>query len=445
MRTARPLDSRLPEILEGISAPRTPDYFDDILGQVGRTRQRPGWTFPERWLPMTALSERVATAPRIPMRLAVGLALLLLALAVSVVLIAGSQRPSVPAPFGVAANGLVVFVDDTGSVLAGNIDDGTTRVIVPGPGNTSPAFSPDGRSLAYLHRSGGRTEIVVSGAQGESARVVNTTPIGNIGHLFWAPDSKSVIAPIGADLIAFDAATPGEPRVVFSVPDGAPEGWLDNLNANVADAFRPPNGDEILFVGSGREGTGLYRQKLAGGDPIAVVTDATVDSVWEENLSGAQWSPDGSQIVLTIHPKATPLFGYAYIVNADGSGLRRVSTFESRGGGGVVDEEHTAWSPDGTRIAFGRWITYPDGASDPRPIVIVDLASGEEREASNREVNGYHSWSWSPDGTSILQVPGEGSLDAGKVIEVDAATGRSRQIGWTSAGAASWQRTVPKS
>jgi len=71
MNTARPVESRLPEILEGISAPRTPDYFDDILGQVGRTRQRPGWSFPERWLPMTALSERVATAPRIPMRMGV--------------------------------------------------------------------------------------------------------------------------------------------------------------------------------------------------------------------------------------------------------------------------------------------------------------------------------------------------------------------------------------
>ena len=446
MRTARPLDSRLPEILEGISAPQTPAYFDDILGQVGRTRQRPGWTFPERWLPMTALSERVATAPRIPMRLAVGLALLLLALAVSVMLIAGSQRPSVPAPFGVAANGQVVFVDDKGSVMAGNIDDGTTRVIVRGPGNASPAFSPDGLSLAYLHRAAtGATEIVVSGARGESPRVVNTRAVANIGHLIWAPDSKSVIAVIGADIFAFDAATPAEPRIVFSMPDGAPQGWLENINANVADAFRPPNGDEILFVGTGPEGTGLYRQKLAGGDPIPVVTDATVDSIWESNQSGAQWSPDGTQIVLTIHPKATPDFGYAWIVNADGTGLRRVSSFEAPGGGGIVDEEHTAWSPDGKKIAFGRWITYPDGSTDPRPVVIVDLATGEEREASNREVNGYHSWSWSPDGSSILQVPGGGNEHADSVIEVDATTGEARQVGWTSVGPATWQRLPPKS
>src|SRR6476646_688406 len=108
MNTARPVESRLPEILEGISAPRTPDYFDDILGQVSRTPQRPGWSFPERWLRMTAFSERVATSPRIPMRMAVVLSLLLLGLAVSTVRSVGSERPSVPAPCGVAGNGEVV-------------------------------------------------------------------------------------------------------------------------------------------------------------------------------------------------------------------------------------------------------------------------------------------------------------------------------------------------
>ena len=47
---------------------------------------------------MTAISERVATAPRIPMRLAVALALLLAALAVSIALIAGSMSMAI-APF----------------------------------------------------------------------------------------------------------------------------------------------------------------------------------------------------------------------------------------------------------------------------------------------------------------------------------------------------------
>jgi hypothetical protein len=441
MRTARPVESRLPEILEGISAPRTPDYFDDILGQVGRTRQRPRWTFPERWLPMTALSERVATAPRIPMRMAVVLALLLLALAVSIVLIAGSQRPSVPAPFGVAGNGEVVFADQTGAIVAGNVSDGTTKVIVSGSGHSRPVFSPDGRSLAYLQRQGsGRTDIVVSDPNGASPRLLNPNAVTGIGHFGWTPDSRSVVAVIGGDIFAFDPTATAEPTLLLHVPSGLD--YLDTFNNNLSDIFRPPNGDDILFIGTGPRGAGLYRMRLVGADPIAVVTDQTIDSTWSSNQSGAQWSPDGTRIVLTIHPAATPQFGYAYVVNADGTDLRRLTKYEVSGA--VVDEEHASWSPDGTRIALARWIMYDDGNIDPRPVVIVDVATGHEVEASNREVNGYNGWSWSPDGSVILEVPGDGSDDAAKGMQVDAGTGQARELGWTSPNAASWQRTVPR-
>ena len=72
MSSSERYERRLPELLDELAAPRTPAYFDDILGQVGRTRQRPGWTFPERWLPMSAVSERLSAAPRVPLRAVVG-------------------------------------------------------------------------------------------------------------------------------------------------------------------------------------------------------------------------------------------------------------------------------------------------------------------------------------------------------------------------------------
>jgi dipeptidyl aminopeptidase/acylaminoacyl peptidase len=440
MSAARLIETRLPEVLETLSNPRTPAYYDDILGQVARTRQRPGWTFIERWLPMAAISERLATAPRIPMRVAIALLLLLLAFATTV-LIAGALRPTVPAPFGVAGNGSIVFTDSSGAINVGSLTDGKSRVIVPGSGHSKPVFSPDGRWLAYLQVGDAATsDIVVSGPNGDAPQVLSTAQAGSIGHFTWTPDSRAVIAVVGAEIQAFDLAG-GAPRVIFKDPGGFKLDYLDNQNGSLADIFRPPNGDEILFIGTAGSQFGLYRQALAGGDPIPVVTDKTVPSVWFENPSGAQWSPDGRRIVLTIHPPETPAFGRAYVVNADGSGLQRVSKLELPGI--VIDEEHTAWSPDGTRIAFGRWNNDADGNVDPRPVVIVDLATGEEREASNREVNGYSGWTWSPDGSSILQVPGDGSEDAGTVIVVDAATGQSHKIGWMSGSAPTWQRTLP--
>ena len=42
--------------------PRTPDYFDDLLGQTARTSQRPAWTFLERWLPMLEIARQPVVA-----------------------------------------------------------------------------------------------------------------------------------------------------------------------------------------------------------------------------------------------------------------------------------------------------------------------------------------------------------------------------------------------
>ena len=112
-------ERRLPVILDSLAPTRAPEYFDDILGQVDRTRQRPGWTFPERWLPVSALTNRLAVTPRIPMRAAIAVMLLIVGLVVGALLLAGS-RQRVPAPFGPAANGQIMFIDEDGAIRSGN-------------------------------------------------------------------------------------------------------------------------------------------------------------------------------------------------------------------------------------------------------------------------------------------------------------------------------------
>jgi TolB protein len=78
----------------------------------------------------------------------------------------------------------------------------------------------------------------------------------------------------------------------------------------------------------------------------------------------------------------TTLGGPFYVVNADGSGLRR-----------ITDGADPTWSPDGTQIAFVRW-------REPRGVWVVDADGSNEWRAFDWSEARWPSWS--PDGTQIL-------------------------------------------
>ena len=64
MTSERRLEQDLPDLLARMATGPTPDYRDHIVQQTARMRQRPAWTFPEGWIPMSAVTSRLATAPR---------------------------------------------------------------------------------------------------------------------------------------------------------------------------------------------------------------------------------------------------------------------------------------------------------------------------------------------------------------------------------------------
>ena len=149
MTTPTRLERDLPPILGDLAMGPTPDYLDDVFAQTGRMRQRPAWTFPERWLPMADITSRQAFAPRVPLR-AIGVALVILALLVAgTVVFVGSRQPKLPPPFGPAGNGLIAF-DRPATSYPSTRRPATTRVLVGGPEtDSSPVYSLDGTKLAF--------------------------------------------------------------------------------------------------------------------------------------------------------------------------------------------------------------------------------------------------------------------------------------------------------
>jgi hypothetical protein len=118
----------LPLILDDIAAGAYPDYIDDVLSTTARGRQRPGWTFPERWLPVDLVTTRVPTT-RMPWRQLGVLALLALLIAAAIGLYAGATQVRVPAPFGPAGNGLIAYAAG-GDIFTADPVTGDSRAIV---------------------------------------------------------------------------------------------------------------------------------------------------------------------------------------------------------------------------------------------------------------------------------------------------------------------------
>src|SRR5512145_2997152 len=80
-------------------APTSPPehLLDDVLARTARTRRRAAWRIPERWIPMSAITSRLATPPGVPWR-TIAVAAVLIALIAGALLVAGSLRNRVPPP-----------------------------------------------------------------------------------------------------------------------------------------------------------------------------------------------------------------------------------------------------------------------------------------------------------------------------------------------------------
>jgi Tol biopolymer transport system component len=124
------------------------------------------------------------------------------------------------------------------------------------------------------------------------------------------------------------------------------------------------------------------------------------------------YSPDGQKIVFVSYynydagyasatATAAPGTGQdeadneICVVNANGAGMTRLTDDAN-------DEYSVVWSPDGTQIAFIRYIWEPDSVRSP--IVIMDTDGSNEVELPGTESANWsvpRALDWSPDGESI--------------------------------------------
>jgi Tol biopolymer transport system component len=437
------LDRDLTAWFAETAAPRVPDYVDDILRQAAPVRQRPRWTFPERWLPMSVITLGRQTRRTAPWRTVGVVAALVLLLVVAVVVYVGSQR-RVPPPFGVAANGAIAYVqtevgyenqtgyhEPYGDILAVDPSSGATRTLVGGPDlDGQPVYALDGTRLSFVRQVAGGFALYAMDLSGGSPRRLTSDPLPLIREAAWSPDGRS---------IAFTVPVDGRSDLWIARADGSGARKLEHGVSAVAPQWRPPTGDELLFVGSARPGLdalggyhglygyeeaselGLYLIRPDGGAPRQI----TPPTGFKFDYGSTSWTPDGQRIVTQLQNSG----GYLdiLVLDADGRELDRI------GAGVIGDAAGPIVSPDGDRLAYANI----SAADETWRVHVRPLGrNGPEVISSQTFCCGASTLRWSPDGKFVVvnqhYYPG--------TWLVDATSGVAAKANWIDPGYAAFQR-----
>ncbi len=222
-------------------------------------------------------------------------------------------------------------------------------------------------AAAHAARGDGAERVPITNFKG-SAQNPCFSPLGDrLAFTVWHRGYNRAPASVRIVPLAGGAAS------VFS-PDSS------RVSVNLPGTCWNPVTDEIVYAADFGDGEQVTIQPAGGGAPKAITPGRMIG--YEPSFS-----PDGQRVVFEAHPNDRER-GELYVVNRDGSGLRRIT----RG----RDDRQPNWSPTSNRIVFQRIVR---GLAD---LWIVDADSGAAHAVTRTRGREETDVSWAPDGERFV-------------------------------------------
>jgi Tol biopolymer transport system component len=251
-----------------------------------------------------------------------------------------------------------------------------------------PAWSPDGRRLAFKTAQFGSNQLAVINADGSGETLLTRTFRFSEGQPAWSPDATKLLY----------RRTPENPLVQNA------DIWTLDVAGSAADPTLPVTAPVLLRTGDERypsyspDGTQVvFRGDLdlaePSGDEEIYVMDADGTNVRQLTSnrdfdSAPSWSPDGTEIAFEKAAGGTFVPGVPaepgkeaeekdiYVMRADGTDVRRLTDSPGL-------DEGPVWSPDGTQIGFssdrdGQQEIYVMDADGSNPRRLTDNPARDE-------------------------------------------------------------------
>ncbi len=279
--------------------------------------------------------------------------------------------------------------------------------------NTSPRWSPDGRSVVYIsNRDGAGQQIYLTLIDGgeltrlSAARSLDSSPE-------WSPDGSQIVfvSDVDADsqIHLMNADGSGQMRLTKGPEDSEPV-WS-------------PDGSSIAFVSLVRDEdqTDIFVMNPDGSGRRNFSNSAELDE-WAPS-----WSPDGGSILFVSDWDIV-------VMSADGASetiLTADLPVESF-------SDAPAWSPDGLMIAF----VFEFG-DDRFELMVMDADGSNRKSLGAAREPGFWRPDWSPDGLVLAYAAEDKDEPELFAVRVD-GSGKIRIADAPSLGAV-WAPAPPRS
>ena len=423
----------------------------DLALRISVTRQRRPLLLGWRWtlgLPDLRPSASGGRVRGVPVLVALGL---LVILSIALIGIIGSFH-RLPPPIGLAKAGVIAF-ESGGDIVVANMDGTGRRQLTSGTASDiQPTFSPDGTRIAFqsLAAGGSVVELVVMDADGAHRTTVATNAaaiaVGQMTSIewrlvSWSPDSR---------LLTYTGLVEGRPQIFVARADGSGSTLVGDTGLEGQDPAWSPDGARIAFRG-GRydKDRGVYVMN-ADGSGLRRVTEPRDDPAGNTySYFAPVWSPDGT--LISYSKVAEVGSQQVWVVGADDGIERAISN--------ATDfNDSPAWSPDGSWLAYfkrpkwtetsGRFVVVrPDGSGE---LVLSPAVGGAPAGERFLAPSGSGAPTWSPDGRNLVGRTYETNfpyLSSVTVIDIAQGTsivlppsGSTEASGSETQGAPSWQR-----
>jgi TolB protein len=227
----------------------------------------------------------------------------------------------------------------------------------------SPAWSPDGRELAYVSFNERKAIIYIQNLAQSSQRLVANYRGSNSAPAF-SPDGQTLAATLSKD---------GGSQLYLMNRDGTNVRRFTQSNAIDTEAKFAPDGRTIYFVSDRGGGPQIYRQAIGNGGAERVTFQGAY------NISPAL-SPDGK--LMAYISRSGNVFKVMVMDLASGNASSITDT---------TDDESPSFAPN------GRFIVYSTRA-EGRDVLMMCSIDGRAKAVLGDSATGYREPVWGPFG-----------------------------------------------